>query len=249
MTIPKPESEKLSKYYESENYISHTNEANNVVNRLYKLARVFTIREKSNLLQERGKKGRLLDIGCGTGDFLFYNQKKGWETAGVEVNESARKMAESKLKQDLYSRLSNVDNSKPFSAITLWHVLEHVESLEDTCNIIRSLLSPEGTLLVAVPNYESYDARYYQQYWAAYDLPRHLHHFTKKSMAKLWHKYGMNIESVIPMKLDSYYVSMLSEQYKTGKVNLIKAGIVATKSNMKARASVNYSSLIYVIRK
>lgn len=249
VTSPKPESTEMARYYESENYISHTDKANNLLNSLYKLARLFTIKEKSSLLNKWSTRGKLLDVGCGTGDFLYYNQQKGWETEGVEVNRKARESAESKLNKKLCPSLEKVEKNKSFDAITLWHVLEHVEDLHESCLTIRSLLDKNGTLIVAVPNYESYDAQFYQQYWAAYDLPRHLYHFSKKSMEQLWHKYGMKIEAVIPMKLDAYYVSMLSEKYKTGKINYLKAGMVAAKSNFRAKKNTNHSSLIYIIRK
>ena len=248
-TNPRPQAEDLDQYYESKNYISHTNEGNNVLNRLYKIARIFTIREKSTLLEKWSIKGKLLDIGCGTGEFLYYNQQHGWKVEGVEVNKKARAQAESKFHIKPYSALQNVPSESTFDAITLWHVLEHVEDLQETCRRIYDLLDPNGTLIVAVPNLESYDAKYYQEYWAAYDVPRHLYHFSKKSMEQLWLKYGMKVETVIPMKLDAFYVSMLSEKYKTGKTNLLKASWVATKSNLKGQSSVNYSSLIYIIRK
>lgn len=248
-TNPRPQAEDLGQYYESKNYISHTNEGNNVLNSLYKIARIFTIREKSTLLEKWSSKGKLLDIGCGTGEFLHHNQQQGWKVEGVEVNKKAREQAESKLHIKLHSALQNVPSDSSFDAITLWHVLEHVEDLQETCRRIHDLLDPNGTLVVAVPNLESYDAKYYQQYWAAYDVPRHLYHFSKKSMEQLWLKYGMKVETVIPMKLDAFYVSMLSEKYKTGKTNLLKASWVASKSNFKGQSSINYSSLIYIIRK
>lgn len=249
ITDPKPAGEELARYYESENYISHTDEANNVVNSLYKLARVFTIRDKSALLKKWAEKGKLLDIGCGTGDFLFNNQKNGWITEGVEVNNKAREIAEAKLKKNLFTSLNGVEKDKTYNAITLWHVLEHIEELEQTCLQISEHLEQKGTLITAVPNYESFDAQYYKEYWAAYDLPRHLYHFSKKSMELLWLKYGMEVKAVIPMKLDAFYVSMLSEKYKSGKVNLLKAAYIATKSNFKAQQTINYSSLIYILRK
>ena len=248
-TNPRPAEQDLAGYYESENYISHTNEGNNLLNNLYKAARTFTIREKSNLLKKWSPKGKLLDIGCGTGDFLHFNQQEGWEVDGVEVNLKARKQAEEKLKQDLYKILKEVPPKQKYQAVTLWHVLEHVEDLNATCRQITELLATNGSLLVAVPNYESYDARHYKEYWAGYDVPRHLYHFSKNSMEQLWHKYGMQIKAVIPMKLDAFYVSMLSEKYKTGSTNMIKASLIGAKSNFKAQATKNYSSLIYIIRK
>ncbi len=248
-TNPRPPEDRLGKYYESEDYISHTNKSNNLLNRIYKVARVYTIQEKSKLLRKWSKKGNLLDIGCGTGEFLQYNKFIGWQVNGVEVNQQARKQAENKLSQTLLSSLDKVQEDKKYQAITLWHVLEHVADLEETCTKIIKLLDTNGTLIVAVPNCESYDAGYYKEFWAAYDVPRHLYHFTKATMERLWEKYGLSIKAVLPMKLDAYYVSMLSEKYKNGSTNLISAGRVGWISNYKAKKENNYSSLIYIIKK
>jgi 2-polyprenyl-3-methyl-5-hydroxy-6-metoxy-1,4-benzoquinol methylase len=248
-TNPRPVEEELGKYYESENYISHTNKSNNLINRLYKLARLYTIQQKSTLLRKWAVKGNLLDIGCGTGEFLAYNKNMGWSIQGVEVNPSAREKAEKQLGQSIHTSLNDLATAKPFQAITLWHVLEHVSNLKENCRKIVDLLAPQGTLMVAVPNYKSFDAQYYQGYWAAYDVPRHLYHFCPSSMEQLWHSFGMRIEAILPMPLDAYYVSLLSEKYRTGNSNMLKAGWVALRSNQKAKSSGHYSSLIYVIRK
>lgn len=247
-TNPRPTSENLHTYYESKDYISHTNKGNNLLNNLYKLARVYTMQDKSKLLRKWSPKGKLLDIGCGTGEFALYNKQLGWTVSGVEVNEKARRKAEEQLKQPLYSSVQEVPEEK-FQAITLWHVLEHVGELEDTCRQITDLLDSKGTLIVAVPNCEAYDARYYQKYWAAYDVPRHLYHFTPSTMERLWKKFDLKIKAVLPMKLDAYYVSMLSEKYKTGSTHMVKAAWIGLKSNLKARQDMNYSSLIYIISK
>ncbi len=247
-TNPRPPEEELYKYYESDDYISHTNKANNLLNNLYKLARVYTMQQKSTLLRKWSLKGKLLDIGCGTGDFLSHNKQLGWSVSGVEVNDKARKQAEAQLQQNVFASLQEVPENK-FEAITMWHVLEHVGELEKTCQQIVDLLHTKGTLVVAVPNCEAYDAKYYGEQWAAYDVPRHLYHFTTQTMEKLWSKFGMRIKAVLPMKLDAYYVSMLSEKYKSGSTNMAKASWVGLQSNLKARKDNNYSSLIYIISK
>ena len=248
-TNPRPAESALGKYYESEDYISHTNQGNNLVNNLYKLARIYTIQEKSKLIRKWGRKGHLLDIGCGTGEFIDYNKKLNWAVSGVEVNDKARTQAEELVGQSLFSSLEAVPRDQQYQAITLWHVLEHISQLEESCQKIKSLLAPKGVLMVAVPNCESYDATYYDQYWAAFDVPRHLYHFTQQSMEQWWKKFDLRIQAVIPMKLDAYYVSMLSEKHKTGKPNMTKASWVGLRSNIKARKTNNYSSLIYIISK
>jgi 2-polyprenyl-3-methyl-5-hydroxy-6-metoxy-1,4-benzoquinol methylase len=247
-TNPRPPEEALYKYYESDDYISHTNKGNNLLNNLYKLARVYTMQQKSQLLRKWSHKGSLLDIGCGTGDFLSYNKQLGWSVSGVEVSTKAREQAESQLQQTIYTDLQEVPEKK-FHAITMWHVLEHVGELEQSCRQITELLDSKGTLVVAVPNCEAYDAEYYQEHWAAYDVPRHLYHFTPQTMERLWKGFGLHIKAVLPMKLDAYYVSMLSEKYKNGSTNMAKASWVGLQSNLRARKDNNYSSLIYIISK
>lgn len=194
-------------------------------------------------------KGKLLDIGCGTGEFLAYNKHLGWTVRGVEVNPKARAQAEAQLQLPVSESLHALPNDTTFQAITLWHVLEHLADLKESCRKIIDLLAPGGAIFVAVPNCASYDAEYYGKYWAGYDVPRHLYHFTPDSMQKLWHSFGMRVEAVLPMPLDAYYVSMLSEKHKTGKNNMLKASWLGLRSNQKASASGNYSSLIYIIRK
>lgn len=248
-TNPRPAPNELGRYYESEDYISHTNQGNNLVNNLYKLARIYTIQEKSKLVRKWSKKGNLLDIGCGTGEFINYNKQLNWTVSGVELNDKARAQAEKQLQQPLYSSIEEVTTEKQFQAITLWHVLEHIADLEESSRRIKDMLAPKGMLFVAVPNCESYDAAYYDKYWAAYDLPRHLYHFTQKSMEQWWQKFDMKVKGIMPMKLDAYYVSMLSEKHKTGKPNMAKASWIGLRSNLKARKSNNYSSLIYIISK
>lgn len=248
-TSPRPAEADLGQYYESQDYISHTNKSSNLTNRLYKLARIYTIQQKAGLLRKWAGKGNLLDIGCGTGEFLAYNKAKGWAVKGVEVSPGARAKAEEKLGQPVYSDLNQIDAAESFQAISLWHVLEHVSDLRESCQKIIDLLAPHGTLFIAVPNCDSFDAQYYKGYWAAYDVPRHLYHFNPFSMKALWHSFGMRIEAVLPMPLDAYYVSMLSEKYSRGNNNILKAGWIASRSNKKAARSGNYSSLIYIIRK
>ena len=248
-TNPRPASESLGKYYESDQYISHTNQANNLINKAYKIARTFTIQQKSGLISKWSRKGKLLDVGCGTGEFIHYNKVKGWRVKGVEVNEQAREQAESLLSQELEKDLFHLDPKEKYDAITLWHVLEHVDQLNETVKRLHNFLKENGTLFLAVPNPDAYDAAYYKENWAAYDVPRHLYHFTKDTMSKLMQKYQLQVKQVLPMKLDAFYVSMLSEKYKTGKSRLAKASWTGLVSNIKAQQDNNYSSLIYIVTK
>jgi predicted SAM-dependent methyltransferase len=138
---------------------------------------------------------------------------------------------------------------EPMDVITLWHVLEHVSELTEYIQTIRTVLSDHGALVVAVPNFESYDAKFYKQHWAAYDVPRHLWHFNQSAIEGLFGKLGFRLEDVRPMYFDSYYVSLLSEKYKTGRSRFLPALYRGALSNWKARSSGQYSSLIYILKK
>ncbi|GAA4802251.1 class I SAM-dependent methyltransferase [Litoribaculum gwangyangense] len=249
-TTPQPASNKLSYYYKSDDYISHTDSKRNFFEKGYHLIRKVSLKRKLNLINKFSNEGKnLLDIGCGTGDFLLTAQQNNWKVLGIEPNEQAKKIANSKTNNAVYNvdQLSKLDEFS-FDVITLWHVLEHLPNLEDQLKVFKKLLKPKGTLIIAVPNYNSFDAKHYKNFWAAYDVPRHLWHFNKKSISKLVSKQYMEIHNIKPMWFDSFYVSLLSEKYKTGKMNFLKGFLIGFISNLKAYATKEYSSLIYIVR-
>lgn len=250
-TFPQPKLEELTSYYESSDYISHTDSKKSIIDKVYHFVKKYTIQKKVNLINSfQTENKRLLDVGCGTGDFLVACKNNGWIINGVEPNLNARKVISFKLQdgEKIYHNLFELSNEQ-FDVITLWHVLEHVPNLQDYISELKKLLKPNGVLIVAVPNYKSYDANYYNEFWAAFDVPRHLWHFSKKSIELLFYKQGMIVSKILPMKFDSFYVSMLSEKYKTGKSNFLKAFCIGLLSNLKAVSNNEYSSLIYVIKK
>lgn len=249
VTSPKPLDHELEKYYETEDYISHTDAKRNLLEKVYHWVRSYSIQKKVKLINSKSVKGKLLDIGCGTGDFLKAAELNGWEVLGIEPNESARIIADSKLTAEVLdtTELLNLPEQS-FDVITLWHVLEHLPKLEMHITLLKKLLKPNGTLIIAVPNYKSYDAQYYKSHWAAYDVPRHLWHFSQNSIAKLFNKEEMEVVEALPMKFDAFYVSLLSEKYKSGSMNPLKAFFIGLRSNMKAKGSTEYSSLIYVLK-
>lgn len=246
ITFPKPSLEKLPSYYESEDYISHTDGKRSLFERLYHLIKNIALKNKVKLINFYSEKGALLDIGAGTGDFLVVAKKEGWKTTGIEPSLKAKSIAISKG-VDFVDNLTDL-NDHSFDIITMWHVLEHVPNLEEYLVALKRLLKPTGTILIAVPNFKSFDANYYGRFWAAYDVPRHIWHFSKVTIGKLFSEKEMNLVEVLPMKFDSFYVSLLSEKYKTGKMNFIRAFFVGLKSNLNAKKSKEYSSHIYVIK-
>lgn len=248
LLVTKPEPKSLEKYYDSDVYISHTDSKKSVIDKIYQTVKKRSLIRKLRLIGRFSTtKKTLLDIGAGTGDFLVAAKDENWRCNGVEPNSDARsKAGEKGIK--LYSNLNEVKNKK-FQIITLWHVLEHLPDLENQINKILSLLEEEGTLVIAVPNFKSFDANYYGKFWAAYDVPRHLWHFSKKAIEKLFEKHNMELIDIKPMLFDSFYVSLLSEKYKTGRQNFIKAFWIGLQSNIKANRSKEYSSHIYILKK
>lgn len=251
LTNPRPSESEIGKYYQSEKYISHTGGGKSIFDRIYLLARNFTMKWKLHSVQVYQKPGELLDFGCGTGEFLAYCQSNGWAVTGVEPSENARTKANLKIGKVVSRSISEI-GLKQFEAITLWHVLEHIHGLESELKRIASHLKKDGTIFIAVPNHQSPDAQHYKQFWAGYDVPRHLWHFSKESIKRLLEKVGLQIIEIKPMKLDAYYVSLLSEGYQNPQASKIsngwKALVNGAKSNSAAKGNNNYSSLVYIAK-
>lgn len=247
-----PGNAEIGRYYQSQEYISHSETRKGLINRLYHSVRKITLRSKQNWVKSATglKQGNLLDIGCGTGAFLHFMQQTGWQVTGLEPDENARHNAKT---------LYNIDPlpsgelfelpAQQYDAITMWHVLEHVHSLHDYLDQIRTLLKPEGSLLIAVPNYTSPDAEHYGKYWAAYDVPRHLYHFSPFSMEQLLLQHKIRVVKKHPMVFDGFYVSLLSEKYKTGSSRLFAGFWHGLRSYRKGLKDVDRcSSVVYECR-
>ena len=245
-----PNQENIGKYYQSENYISHSDTSKGFINNLYHKVRKRTLVQKKKLIEKTtGKQtGNILDVGAGTGAFLNTMKNAGWRYTGLEPDKTAREKA-----FELYGiHLQESENiyslpSESFDAITLWHVLEHVHGLHKYVEQLKDLLLPDGKLFIAVPNYTSGDEKIYDEFWAAYDVPRHLYHFSPKSMEILLNIHELRLEKIKPMWYDSVYVSMLSEKYKTGDSHPVRAFINGMISNLEAVSDkTKCSSLIYI---
>lgn len=248
MLVTQPQPEDLFRYYESEAYISHTDAKTSVVDKLYQLVKRFNLGKKIQIAENQNVRSKnLLDFGAGTGDFLATAKERGFEVYGAEPNQKARDRAKQKGIV-LSESLSNLKGSK-YGVITLWHVLEHLPNLEGQLKELKELLEEDGLLVVAVPNYKSFDAKHYKSHWAAYDVPRHLWHFSRTSISKLFERHQMEVIQTHPMIFDSFYVSLLSEKYKGNKFYFFKAFAIGLWSNMSAWFSKEYSSVIYLIKK
>lgn len=251
MLVTSPQPEQLESYYKSETYISHTDAHATLTDKLYQHVKKYSLRKKVDLINQYLEKQKsLLDIGAGTGDFLVSAKQAGWEIMGVEPNIDARRRAKRKgveLEADL-----EILSDEKFGVITLWHVLEHLSDLEQRISKIVTHLEDEATLIIAVPNFKSKDAQYYKSFWAAYDVPRHLWHFSRNSIAVLFAKHGLQLKETRPMIFDAFYVALLSEKYKNGKtgfLTLCKAFAIGLWSNLSAWRTKEYSSLIYILKK
>lgn len=255
-TNPRPNLQNIGQYYQSSAYISHHDEEDNLLTKVYNAVRNFTTNQKIELLQSNTKATTpsLLDIGCGAGFFLQQCKKKKWTVMGTEPDPDARAVASKRVGEELYASIEDSElQNQQFDLITMWHVLEHVHDLNGTIEWLAKHLKNEGTLFIAVPNNASYDAQQFKENWAAYDVPRHLYHFTKETMKTLVEKYGFQVQEILPMWFDAFYVNMLSNQYQYQSKRLPASFITGILSNWKGRKTskeeYNTSSLIYVIRK
>jgi 2-polyprenyl-3-methyl-5-hydroxy-6-metoxy-1,4-benzoquinol methylase len=248
-----PDEQSIGPYYKSEDYISHTNTSKGLIAGLYKNVRNRTMVMKRRLVEKATgiAKGMHLDVGSGVGAFVNEMKSNGWNSTGLEPDEGARGVA-----RQLYGiELSDIAEfyrlpDGGFDAITLWHVLEHVHDLHRYINQLKTLLKERGILFIAVPNYTSRDSAIYKEHWAAYDVPRHLYHFSPRSMEILMQRNGLKILEYKPMWYDSFYISLLSSKYKNGKSGLISAFFNGVRSNLDALGNVKKcSSVIYIIRK
>ncbi len=247
-TNPIPSENTIGEYYKSDNYVSHSSTKKGVINKIYHIIRKHAIKQKEGYAKQYSDGKSILDIGCGTGDFLGYCKSNNWDVLGLEPDEDARILA---LKNNNVSSkdISELKNLKENSrdVITMWHVLEHVYNLNEDIEEYKRILKPGGHIIVAVPNCSSHDAEYYKHHWAALDLPIHLYHFRPNDIKSLFTKHGMELIKIIPMKFDSYYISMISEKYKGG--NIISGFWRGFISNLKAKNKKNtFSSQIYIIK-
>ena len=244
-TFPKPDEKNLKAYYESAAYISHTDATSSLIDKLYQQVKKWMLAYKFKIIEPYQSAGHLLDLGAGTGDFLMEAKSKNWQISGVEPNPKARVLAQ---KKGIHLECDLLEITGTFEVITMWHVLEHVHNLSKYLHFLKDHLSENGVLLIAVPNFKSRDAVKYGKFWAANDVPRHLYHFSKTAIEKLFAEVGLELVETKPLVFDSFYVSHLSEKYKGNNFTLLRGIISGLYSNLSATHSKEYSSQIYLLK-
>ena len=248
-----PSEECIANYYDSPTYVSHSDTKKGLVNSLFHIVRKIMLRRKATLIKRLTllQNGKILDYGAGVGAFANTMRNRGWDVTAIEKSEAARKVAKEKYGIELLPEeaLGSVESGS-VDVITLWHVMEHLQQVDAFWDEMHRILDETGIAVIAVPNCSSYDADNYQEHWAAYDVPRHLWHFTPSTIMRLGEKHGFILERQYPMPFDGFYISMLSEGYKGSRLKALRGvwnGFLGLCTTMeKCSAS---SSIIYVFRK
>ncbi|MEP7197478.1 MAG: class I SAM-dependent methyltransferase [Saprospiraceae bacterium] len=251
-TADPPNENEIGKYYDSPRYISHSNNNQGPINRVYHYIRSLMLRCKLNLIRKISTQRNVLDIGCGIGFFLNTMKENGFKTLGIEINENARNFAKSNFQLDVIppSFLTENKIADKFDVATMWHVLEHIYEPKAYLNAVSNVLNDNAHLIIAVPNYRSMDAQKYLSFWAGYDVPRHLWHFDPKSINTLLSACGFELKSIKRLPFDSFYVSMLSETYLQHRFSFIRGMFYGGLSWIKSLINKNKtSSLIYIFQK
>lgn len=234
----------IYKYYNDINYIPYQNYKKKLKNILYIIIQKYTMKYKLSIIKKYSNEKNIIDFGCGSGSFLKYMQNNNYDIQGYEPNKIARQQTENKIKKQLST---SIDKLNKTNIITLWHVLEHLKNPLKILNKLKKKLYKNGIILIAIPNYKSFDSIYYKKFWAGYDVPRHIYHYSKQGFINYFSKY-FKIIAVIPLFFDSYYISLLSENYKNNSFSFLNAIKIGFQSNWKAKKTGNYSSLIYVLK-
>jgi 2-polyprenyl-3-methyl-5-hydroxy-6-metoxy-1,4-benzoquinol methylase len=255
VTSPRPTSGSVGSYYNSASYVSHNDVAKGWIPKIYRVVRDIMIRHKLRIVgrykEKAPGKNNMLDVGCGTGEFLLKSKKMGYNTTGFEPDINASETASNKglsiiTKEDRLNELS----PNYFDVVTLWHVLEHMYHPKDKIEVLEKILSDNGIMIVAIPEYKSFDGGYYKQNWAGWDLPRHVYHYNESTLTRLMDELNFKLIGKHSLMFDSFYISLLSEKNLNTRLGTIRAIIIGFLSNIMAIfSSYPFSSQIYVFKK
>lgn len=248
-----PDEDNISDYYKSEDYFSHNDNAKSLSAILYKIARELMLKRKLRIIRKTSglSTGVLLDIGSGSGHFAAFIKKNGWRVSGVEINKTVRERSSSEFNFPVFApdRLSSLQ-SESFDCVTLWHSLEHFQEPFKYTYEIKRLLKPGGICILALPNSSSCDAEYYRESWGAWDVPRHLWHFTPETVRLFSEKSGFFIRDILSLPFDVYYVSTLSEKYRSARSPLVSGILKGIRFSILSVFNLKRSSsLIYILKK
>ena len=249
-TEPRPKPEEIGKYYQSDEYYSHKENKQGFIPRIYESVKKVNLKRKVNMATDGLQVGKMLEIGCGVGDFIQEMEQHGWNCTGIEPSNDAKAIAEKRVKAKLYDpqEIGTLPDES-FDLVTMWHVLEHVDNLKEEIGHLQRLLKKGGRLVLALPNFKSHDAQYYKEYWAAYDVPRHLNHFCRASINNIFKNTELKQRKTDKLVWDAYYISYMSEKYENHTLPLLKGVWRGFVSNNKARKSGEWSSLVYVLER
>ena len=249
-TEPRPRPEEIGKYYQSDEYYSHKENKRGFIPRIYESVKKVNLKHKVRMATKGLQTGKMLEIGCGVGDFIQEMEQQGWDCTGIEPSNDAKAIAQKKIKAKLYEPQDiSTLSDESFDLITMWHVLEHVDDIKDEIHHLQRLLKKGGRLVLALPNFKSHDAQYYKEFWAAYDVPRHLNHFCHESIINIFKTTQLKLKKTDKLIWDAYYISYMSEKYKNRSLPLLNGVMRGLVSNCKARKNGEWSSRIYIIER
>ena len=253
-TVDPPLGDNIGRYYESDDYLEHSNRKNDLFSRMYGWGRDLMFGYKYGILKKLGSEKKILDIGAGSGYFLNFMRGKGYSVTGIEMSERARNHAKEVHNLDIHpdEMFHNKAFKEKFDIISLWHVMEHLYDLNQVVKRFDELLNPNGHLVIALPNYNALEVEIYKKYWNGWDVPRHLWHFSPQSLKHLMNNHGFEIERMKMMPLDPLFNTLLTNKYRQGNavMNVLRMCTVGVMSLISGLFNVEKaSSIIYVIKR
>ncbi len=200
LTVPRLSAEEIGDYYPPEYY----GDENRRFNPLFEWLITVFRRRRVRRIRAYVAKGRVLDVGCGRGLTLSYLAEDGWSVQGVEISDVAAGHARSVLGIPVHTGdvLSTPFDEGSFDVVVLWHSLEHFAEPGAVLDRCARLLAPGGLLVVAVPNYESLQARASGRSWFHLDVPRHYVHFRLGVLVQALNARGLDVREVSHFALE-----------------------------------------------